>query len=210
MGDVKSGLGAFAQKAGHAMADGTKSMATRAGDGVKKAADDKMASMEADAALARSFRRTASYGPVSVDEEHGLVRLADASRKLPRQGKRGMTAELVGHTLGSRVLRASDVTGCELVTQDGEAIGGTGGSAVVGALVGGWAGAAIGASVGSRSVSKWVDLLALRVDTTDPSSPCWYVPFTTQRIDTSSREYAKVLSRAQSASAAIRAMASRG
>lgn len=159
------------------------------------------------------FKETRSFGQLSVDSEHKLLKIKQATSEISTKKKSGIVGKTVKATVAMGTLGASlavesalkpkdvvvpfDMVRGFSIIQDGEETRASLGSAVAGGLLFGGVGAAIGAAGGSGK--KSVGLLALKIDLNDIDNPCAIVTYINKPTKTKSKEYAAAVSGLQNA-----------
>lgn len=167
------------------------------------------------------FKETRSFGQLSVDSDHKLLKIKHATGEIAKK-KPGIVGKTVKATVAVSTLGASlaveaamkpkdvvvpfDMVRGFSIIQDGEETRASLGSAVAGGLLFGGVGAVIGAAGGSGK--KSVGLLALKIDLDDIDNPCAIVTYINKPTKTKSKEYTSAVSELQNAVSCLELIAS--
>ena len=157
------------------------------------------------------FKETRSFGQLSIDSEHKLLKIKHATGEISKKsGVMGKTAKATAALMTAGLSLAAEaamkpkdvvvpfdkVRGFSII-QDGEETRASLGSAVAGGLLFGGVGAVIGAAGGSGK--KSVGILALKIDLNDLDNPCAIVTYINKPTKTKSKEYSAAVSEIQNA-----------
>lgn len=169
------------------------------------------------------FHETRSFGKLSIDSEHELLKIKQATGEISHKKKSGIIGKTVKATVAMGTLGASlaveaavkpkdvvvpfdQIRGCSII-EDGEETRASLGAAVAGGLLFGGVGAIVGAANGKGK--KSIGLLALKIDLDDLDNPCAIVTYINSPTKTKSKEYTKAVSDLQNAVSCLELILSR-